>query len=144
MRASLKKILIDKVNKSKWWHVTPLDPNAYNKRGKFLASTYKHAEFYGRPNDIPEKVKILNPICGTSEIRILKHLFPKEFKKLYAGALKDGDGWYNRRISLDSKMYKKAKKLGYDAIVLLAYNGREYLKRNRKPHSIELNLINNL
>jgi hypothetical protein len=141
MNTSLKRILINKINKSQWWHATPYDPSAYKKRGKFLASTYQKADFYGRPNDIPEKVSISNPIYGTSEIGILKCLFPQEFKKLYSEVLREENGWYNRRIRLDSKMYKRAKKLGYDAIVLLAHNGIKYLKRNRKPHSIELNLL---
>ena len=63
----LKKVLINKVNSSYWWHVTPRDPNAYKKRGKFLASTYTQAEFYGRPNIEPENVEISNPIFGFSE-----------------------------------------------------------------------------
>ena len=75
MKKSIKRVLIDKINKSEWWHVSPRDPNAYSKRGKFLASTYQQAEFYGRPNDIPEKVRISNPVYGFSEIEILKKLF---------------------------------------------------------------------
>jgi len=118
----------------------PKDLNAYKKRGKFFASTYKQAEFYGRPNDISEKVQISNPIYGTSEMNILKILFPKNYKKLYASVIDDRKDWYNRRIKLDSKMYQKAKNVGYDAIVLLGNNGEKYLMKNRKPNSIELNL----
>lgn len=139
MKENPKTILIEKINKSVWWHVTPKDVNAYKKRGKFLASTYKQAEFYGRPNDIPEKVSISNPVYGCSEIEILKSLFPKNYKKLFS-KISDDVGGYVSRISLDAKMFKKAKKMGYDAIVLLGSNGVEYLLRNRKPHSIELNL----
>jgi len=136
----MKNILIQKINQSTWWHVPPRDPNAYKKRGKFLASTYKQAEFYGRPNDISEKVKISNPVYGTSEINILKILFPMDYKKIYASLLCDCKNRYKRRIRLDSKMYQKAKSMGYDAIVLLGSNGDKYLMKNRKPHSIELNL----
>ncbi|MCX6789070.1 MAG: hypothetical protein NTZ42_00455 [Candidatus Gribaldobacteria bacterium] len=140
MKTKNKKILINKINNSLWWHVSPMDPNAYKKRGKFLASTYKQAEFYGRPNDIPEKIKISNPVYGTSEINILKILFPMDYKKLYSSVLGDHKDWYKRRIGLDSKMYQRAKGIGYDAIVLLGSNGNKYLMKNRKPHSIELNL----
>ena len=140
MKIKNKKILINKINQSLWWHVTPKDPKAYKKRGKFFASTYTQAEFYGRPNDFPEKVEIKNPVYGTSERKILKILFPTEYRSLMSGVEYDDKEWYDRRIKLDSKMYQKAKKLGYDAIVLLGNNGEQYLKKNKKPHSIELNL----
>lgn len=140
MNIKNKNILINKINQSLWWHVTPKDFTAYKKRGKFLASTYKQAEFYGRPNDTPEKIEISNPICGISEISILKILFPMNYKKLYTSVLGDHKDWYKRRIKLDSKMYQKAKIMGYDAIVLLGSNATKYLIKNRKPHSIELNL----
>lgn len=45
MSINIKEVLIDKINKSEWWHVTPADPEAYSKRGKFLSSTYQQAEF---------------------------------------------------------------------------------------------------
>ena len=74
----MKKLLIQKINQSNWWHVLPRDPDAYKKRGKFLASTYLQAEFYGEPLIEPEKVKIKNPIFGFSEEEILVQLFGKE------------------------------------------------------------------
>lgn len=140
---SLKKVLINKVNNSYWWHVPPRDRNAYKKRGKFLASTYAQAEFYGRPNIEPEKVEISDPIFGFSEEDILKQLFPKKYKRL---AIADDDncgaGWYTERIKLDAKMSKQAKRFGFDAIVLLGSTGRKSLEEGRKPRSIELNLLN--
>ncbi len=140
MKKKYTQILINKINQSLWWHVTPQDPNAYKKRGKFLASTYLQASFYGRPNDIPEKVNISNPVCETSEMKILKILFPTDYKKLDISHTGYGAGCYEERINLDSKMYKKAKSLGYDAIVLLGSNAKKYLMKNRKPYSIELNI----
>lgn len=140
MKTKLKEVLINKMNQSLWWHVAPGDLSAYKKRGKFFASTYIQAEFYGRPNDIPEKVKISNPIYGTSEINILKILFPMDYKKIYTSILSDPKDWYDRRIKLDAKMYQKAKSMGYDAIALLGSNGEKYLMKNKKPYSIELNL----
>ena len=140
MKAKNKKILINKINQSLWWHVAPKDLTAYKKRGKFFASTYKQAEFYGRPNDIPEKVDISNPVYGISEIKILKILFPIEYRDLCFAVERGGKDWYGRRIELDAKMYQKAKSMGYDAILLLGGNGEKYLIKNRKPHSVELNL----
>ena len=58
---SLEK-LIKHVNRKDWWHVPPADPGAYSKRGKFLASTYVEAEFYGRPLNEPQKVSIAKPV----------------------------------------------------------------------------------
>ena len=117
--------------------MTPSDPDAYLKRGKFLASTYFQAEFYGRPNDIPNKVQIKNPLYGFSEKEILKRLFPSDWK----GMMLDDDCGYEARIALDVLLFRKAKELGYDAIVLIASNGMKYLKKNYKPHSMELNLL---
>lgn len=139
--AKIKDILIEKINKSDWWHVPPTDKLAYKKRGKFLASTYHQAEFYGRPNIYPEKVKIENPVFGFSEFAILKALFGQavEVKRL-----KDSDYDYNsykKRIALDAAMFQKAKSLRYDAIVLICKSGKKSLMQNRKPHSIELNLL---
>jgi hypothetical protein len=142
-KKELRKILIDKINKAYWWHVTPVDPDAYKKRGKFLASSYSRAEFYGRPNMEPERVNILNPVFGYSEKEILKYLFPEKYKDLMLKAHDDyQDDWYEKRIGLDSKMYKQAKKAGFDAIVLVDSTGRKSLEQNRKPRSIELNLLN--
>jgi len=138
---NLKQVPVDKINNSHWWHVPPMDSDAYKKRGKFLASTFSQASFYGRPNNKPEKVAITNPIWGTSELEILKTLFPNECDNLYATVTStDEKGWYKRRIDLDAKMYQKAKKLGYDAVVLLNKDGIRQLDINRKPRSIELNL----
>jgi hypothetical protein len=59
--------LIRHVNRKDWWHVTPADPHAYEKRGKFFSSTFKEAEFYGRPKDVPEKVAIAHPLVGDND-----------------------------------------------------------------------------
>lgn len=141
MRTNIKDILIEKINQSEWWHVTPSDKNAYKKRGKFFASTYKQAEFYGRPNISPERVNISNPIFGFSEIEILKNLFPKNHKKLYSTVTNQSANWYKNRIKLDAQMFKKAKSMGHDAIVLVASNGKKFIEKCKKPHSIELNIL---
>jgi len=138
----MKKILIDKVNKSNWWHVPPGDPSAYKKRGKFLVSTYMQAEFYGRPNLHPEKVRIKNPLFGFSEIEILKKLFGNNGVLFLERILNSKSDFYEERIGLDAKMYQKAKELGYDSIILMVESGKNFLRKNIKPHSIELNLLN--
>lgn len=140
----MAKVLREKINKSLWWHVKPRDIDAYKKRGKFLASTYLQADFYGRPNDEPEKVRIANPIFGFSEEEILNQLFPFEGSEIFKELTKDDDNdpdWYKTRIEMDAKMCRRAKKMGFDSIVLMGRNGRRYLERNRKPNSIELNLL---
>ncbi|MBY0427659.1 MAG: hypothetical protein K2Q32_00395 [Alphaproteobacteria bacterium] len=141
----MKEVLIKIINRSAWWHVMPIDPNAYKKRGKFLASSYSQAQFYGRPNIESEKVNIKNPVFGFSEIEILLQLFEKADQtaalNLYNELIKSDSNTYKMRIELDSKMYVKAKKLGFDAIVLMTEAAKSALGRFRKPHSIELNLV---
>ncbi len=136
----VKQTLVEKINASLWWHVPPSDPNAYKKRGKFLASTYNQAAFYGKPDNVPERVAVSNPLWGFSEKDILKALFPERYESLFRSVETDDVGWYSKRIDLDAKMYRKAKSLGYDAIVLLASGAQRDLELNRKPRSIELNL----
>jgi len=140
---SEEEILITKINNSCWWHVPPCDRDAYKKRGKFFASTFAQAEFYGRPNDEPERVSIRNPVYGFSEMEILEKLFTcDQIAKFDLSAMENGTSpnWYGKRIALDRKMYLRAKKLGYDAIVLMTPQGKKDLQTNRKPRSMELNL----
>src|SRR5260370_5077704 len=56
--------LIAFVNRKSWWHVPPVDPNAYSKRGKFLSSSFGEAEFWGRPLDEPQRVIVAKPLIG--------------------------------------------------------------------------------
>jgi hypothetical protein len=52
-RSSIPNSVINRivahVNRKAWWHLPPQDPMAYRKRGKFFASSFAEAEFYGRP-----------------------------------------------------------------------------------------------
>lgn len=141
----MKDFLIEIINRSNWWHVPPSNSNAYQERGKFLASTYAQAEFYGRPNMESEKVNIKNPVFGFSEAEILGQLFDKEelatLLTLCAELAKADSSIYEKRITLDAKMYSRAKQLGYDAIVLMTEAGKIALRKSRKPSSIELNIL---
>lgn len=137
----MKNILIEKINKSNWWHVIPEDPNAYKKRGQFLASTFRQAEFYGRPIDRPINVNIKNPVFGFSELEILEQLFFEKEAKKYLNEVLQSISYYRDRINLDQKMHNQAKKLGFDSIILMTNLGKKSLQNNRKPNSVELNLI---
>jgi hypothetical protein len=141
----MRELLIRKINQSLWWHVPPSDNNAYKKRGKFLASSYLQAEFYGLPNIDGEKVQIQNPVFGFSEPEIFEQLFQGD--ELEAGysvfqdLLNGCADLYKKRIALDAKMFEKAKELGFDAIVLMTEAGKKSLQLGQKPRSIELNLV---
>ncbi|MFA6548243.1 MAG: hypothetical protein WCT11_04920 [Candidatus Magasanikbacteria bacterium] len=137
---NLKQVLVQKINKTNWWHVPPTDPKAYKKRGKFLASTYDEANFYGKPNLLSEKVIVVNPLFGFSEMSILKKLFGSEKAKWLLKKTENLEN-YKVRIGLDAKIYHRAKRLGYDSVVLMTKKGREYLKKGLKPRSIELNIF---
>jgi hypothetical protein len=54
---------------------------AYSKRGRFFASSFAEAEFYGRPLDDPQRVIIAKPLVG-DESAIAKILgffaYPRE------------------------------------------------------------------
>jgi hypothetical protein len=65
------------VNRKTWWHVVPQERSAYKLRGKFYASTYKGAEFYGRPQDVPDLVKVSNPLVS-DEATIETTLFGRQ------------------------------------------------------------------
>jgi hypothetical protein len=141
---SEREILVAKINNSYWWHVPPSDSDAYKKRGKFFASTFAQAEFYGRPNNEPERVNVSNPVYGFTEVEILEKLFTSEqIAKLGLNEMEKGASrnWCKKRLALDHKMYLRARELGYDAIVLMTSQGKKDLQKNRKPRSIELNLL---
>jgi hypothetical protein len=64
MEATSRDKLVARINRKDWWHVPPAAPKAYQQRGKFLASTFREAEFWGRPLDTPIRVRVINPIIG--------------------------------------------------------------------------------
>ena len=133
MKREVHQKLIAFVNRKNWWHVPPRDSDAYKKRGKFLASTYKEAEFWGRPLDQPEKVRIEKPLIG-DEATIEKILFGKR--------VSDPDIEMEDRFALDARIKKAALAKGYDSIVLMAPKSFEELKQNGKmPRSLELNIF---
>ena len=125
--------LIAHLNRKQWWHVTPVDPAAYQKRGKFYASSFREAEFYGRPNDIPEHVTISKPfVCDSQTIE----------KKLL-GKIESYEGIGIEEIArIDARLRKEALKRGFDSIVLFSEKGlRSFRQTGKIPRSIELNVL---
>jgi hypothetical protein len=137
MEKTPKEKLIARINRKDWWHVPPTDPKAYQKRGMFLASTFREAEFWGRPLDQPIRVNVTNPLIGDEPLI--------ETELLGAPCKCPGDDdpkllqW---RWNLDSQLKKAAVAKGYDAIVLLSANGyAKFVAEGKLPISIELNLL---
>jgi hypothetical protein len=125
--------LIRHVNRKDWWHVTPTDPRAYEKRGKFFSSTFGEAEFYGRPNDVPEKVAIACPLVGDNDTIE---------RKLIGRVESYPDIGVRERFALDAKLRRAALKKGYDSIVLMSKSGfQKFNKEGGMPRSIELNVV---
>jgi hypothetical protein len=136
-----RQALIDRINRKDWWHVPPIDPRAYEKRGKFYSSTFGRAELWGRPLDTPERVKIQNPLIG-DERHVERVLFGKPLKHRDVDADSSARviAW---RFKMDAKMRKLALAKGHDAIVILSSPGFKKLRTQGKlPLSIELNILN--
>jgi hypothetical protein len=125
--------LIAHVNRKEWWHVPPQDPSAYQKRGKFLASSFAEAEFWGRPLDEPLRVTVARPLIGDEET-IEKTLFGKR--------VSDDGITVEERWLLDAKMKQAAQAKGFDCIVLMTAKAFADLKASGKlPRRMELNIL---
>ncbi|MBI3320778.1 MAG: hypothetical protein HYZ91_00745 [Candidatus Omnitrophica bacterium] len=130
--------LIAHINRKSWWHVPPRNPRAYGRRGKFYASSFHEAEFYGRPLDDPDRVAIQNPIVG-DEPSVHVALFGRPIECLdddHPGRVLE---W---RWRLDARMKEAALKRGYDAIVIVTARAlKRYRTEGKIPRSIELNVL---
>lgn len=132
-RDSFFEKLVAHINRKDWWHVPPQDPAAYRKRGKFLASSFREAEFWGRPLDQPLRVIVKRPLVG-DEDTIEKELFGRRISRDDIGV--------EKRWNLDAKMKEAALAKGYDSILLMT--GKAYAQfksRGKLPRSMELNLL---
>jgi hypothetical protein len=125
--------LIAHVNRKDWWHVPPRDPSAYSKRGKFFASSFREAEFWGRPLDEPQRVTNTRPLVGDEDtIEMI----------LFGRRVSSEDIAMERRWVLDARIKKASLAHGYDSIVLMtpqafsAFNSIGTL-----PRSMELNIL---
>jgi len=125
--------IIAHVNRKTWWHVPPQDPAAYTKRGMFLASSFKEAEFWGRPLDDPQRVSIAHPLIGDEETIE---------KTLFGLRVSDEEIALEERWKLDAKMKRAALAQGYDSIILISPKSFSALKTSGKiPRSMELNIL---
>jgi hypothetical protein len=112
--------------------VPPQDPAAYSKRGKFFASSFQEAEFYGRPLDTPERVTIAKPLTG-DEQAIAKVL----------GIPPQNDAMSLEEIAAHDEAWRNAAMAkGFDSIVLMTPKAfSEFTTSGKLPRSIELNLL---
>jgi hypothetical protein len=135
-RSSIPNSVINRivahVNRKAWWHVPPQDPMAYSKRGKFFASSFSEAEFYGRPLDEPQRVVIAKPLVG-DEQAIAKAL----------GIPPQQAGMSLEEIAAHDLLWRNAALAkGFDSIVLIAPKALTRLTTDGKlPRSLELNLL---
>lgn len=133
LRQDLFEKLIAHINRKSWWHVVPVDPQAYKKRGKFLASTYEEAEFWGCPLNDPQRVRVQAPLVGDEET-IERALFGRLVSTEQISL--------RQRFALDKKMNEAAVALGYDSIVLMAASHfADFARYGKIPRSIELNVL---
>lgn len=112
-----------------------MDPNAYGKRGKFLASSFGEAEFWGRPLDEPLRVTVARPLVG-DEATIERKLFGKCVSR------EDIVRTMKQRWNLDALMKRTALRLGYDSILLMAPRTfAKFKSTGQLPRSLELNIL---
>lgn len=131
--AFVQKLVVH-INRKEWWHVPPRDPRAYSKRGKFLASSFREAEFWGRPLDEPQRVTIAKPLIGNEQTIE---------KKLLGRRVSSEDITMELRWTIDAMLKNAAIAKGYDSIVLLSDKAfTEFSKSGKTPRSIELNVFN--
>jgi hypothetical protein len=120
------------VNRKNWWHVPPIDPNAYRKRGRFLASSFEAAEFYGRPLDEPQRVIVTKLLIGDERTISSVLRIPPQY-----------DGMTLKQIAAHDALWRNAAlRKGFDAIVLMAPKCfTEWKASGKIPRSLELNIL---
>jgi len=126
--------LVKHINKKEWWR-TEENQAGKKERGQFLASSYKEAEFYGRPIDAPFKVNIQNPLIGDE----------KSIHETLEVEKPEEDISVPKRFALDKKLAKAAVEKGYDSIALMTSKDYQaYRSEGKIPRSIELNDLSDL
>ena len=131
--SSVIERIVAHVNRKEWWHVPPNDPMAYAKRGKFFASSFREAEFYGRPLDTPQNVVIATPLVGDEqEIAKVLGIPPQQHEGMSLEELAAHDAlWRNAALAK-----------GFDSIVLMTSIAfSEFRSRGTLPRSLELNVL---
>jgi hypothetical protein len=124
--------LISYINSHSWWRTALPGEKAVNARGLFYASSFKDAEFYGRPIDTPFRVKVTNPLFSDEPLIM-------QFLGL---SLQSPGISIKERFALDAKMMELAALKGYDSIALTTTKAYEkYIVTSRIPRSIELQVF---
>ena len=131
-KTNLAKI-INAINKKEWWRTFLPNKEEIKKRGVFFTSSFKQAEFYGRPLDAPFKVVIKNPYIST----------PSKLDKDILGKILNEDGQIiKERFDNDTKIKSILSAKGYDSIIIVPDNYISKLFDTGKlPKSIELNIF---
>jgi hypothetical protein len=133
LREDLYQRIVCHINRKGWWHVLPIDPEAYKKRGKFLASSFAEAGFWGRPLEEPQRVGVVAPLVG-DEATIERKLFGRR--------VSTENLTMEQRFRLDARMKRKALAKGYDSILLISPTKFVRFNRTGKiPRSLELNIL---
>lgn len=122
--------LIDAVNSKDWWHVPPVaGSGAYAKRGKFYASSFKDAEFYGRPLDEADRPQVKNPLVGTEGIIAEELGIPPQNENM---------SW-EEIAAHDREWALAAKEHRYDSIITMSpKDWVTYLSKGKIPKHMEL------
>ena len=124
--------LVLHINAHKWWRTALPDAKMINSRGLFYASSYKEAEFYGCPIDIPFTINVKRTLFG-DEVHIMQTL---------GLPLHNQDIRIKKRFALDAKMKRLAIANDYDSIALFTTKGYQtYMKTGTIPRSIELQVF---
>lgn len=132
MKARIRK-LVRHINRKAWWHVKPVDSRSYEERGKFLSSSFREAEFYGRPADRAERVRVSRPIVGHND---------SIERRLLGRVESNPEISVPKRLALDARLRRAALRGGYDSIVLMTAPGyRKFIHEGKIPRSIELNVL---
>ncbi len=132
--------LVRSLNRRQWWHVVPLDPEAYAKRGKFYASTFEEAQFYGTPGPA-ERVEVHSPLV-TDNAGLETFLSGKPIPSKLWDTLHGFGYSYQFRVSVDARLRDLAGSRGFDSIALLSEPGfQRWLSTGRVPRSVELNVL---
>lgn len=131
--------IIKRINRKHWWHVMPIDPQAYKKRGKFYSSSFDEAEFYGHSGR-SERVTVYRPLAG-DEAHIEMVLFGY-YRSGELVRVRSGAALIKARLALDARMKKAAVAAGYDCIALMTPRAwDEFLELGKLPKSVELNVL---
>jgi hypothetical protein len=124
--------VIKHVNRKRWWHVPPADPNAYGERGKFFASSFADAEFWGRPMDEPQKVSIASPLVGDEAV-ICRALGVPAYQH---------DMTLEQIAARDATWRSAALSKGFDSILLMAPGWfAQFIITGKLPRHLELNIL---